>query len=200
VAQRTKSDRLRVSAAFLHGKEPGRINYNAPSEKSTTHVEGSTQIPRTEGNSRPRHTGAAEAAGHWRLEPTVYELSTFRLKDFSFTSVTVESAFILCGGITPRRLGDGGSRHLSRPRGRKHVPRRNEPSRTDSGSLRPPDTRRNRAGSTSTHQPRKVLRTAREATNYRAPKEIVVRTTREPRRRPGIGFWDTWSTRYAPFV
>jgi hypothetical protein len=62
-AQRTSSDRIRVSAALLHGKASGPINYLAPTAKSTTHGEGSDQLPRTEGNSHPRHTGIAEAAG-----------------------------------------------------------------------------------------------------------------------------------------
>jgi hypothetical protein len=100
------------------------INYNTPTEKSTTHGEGSDQIPRTEGNSRPFRTGLAGAAGLLRLGPTVYELISFRLKVFSVTSVTVQRAFLLGGGKQPRRLGDGGSRHLSRPRGRNGVPRR----------------------------------------------------------------------------
>jgi hypothetical protein len=100
-AKRTKSDRLRVSAAFLHGKAPGRINKNAPTEKSTTHGEGSDQLPRTVGNSRQGHTGVAEAAGNWRLGLTVYELCSFCLKDRSVTSANVQWAFVGGGGIPP---------------------------------------------------------------------------------------------------
>jgi hypothetical protein len=51
---------MRYSAAFLHDKAKGRINYHSPTEKSNTHGEGSDQISRTEGNSRPRNTGAAQ--------------------------------------------------------------------------------------------------------------------------------------------
>jgi hypothetical protein len=93
-AQRTLSNRLRGCAAFPKGKASDRINYQAPSEKSTTHGEGSDQLPLTEGNSRPRHTGVAEAAGPWRLGPTVYELCSFRLKDSSVTSATEKVRFI----------------------------------------------------------------------------------------------------------
>jgi hypothetical protein len=48
--------------------------------KSTTNGEGSYQLPRTEGNSRPRHKGAAKAARDWRLGPTDYELCSSGLK------------------------------------------------------------------------------------------------------------------------
>jgi hypothetical protein len=65
-AQRTYSDRLRGSAAFLHGKASGRINYPAPTEKSKTHGKGCEQLPRTEVNSRPRHTGVEKPAVDWR--------------------------------------------------------------------------------------------------------------------------------------
>jgi hypothetical protein len=165
----------------------GRINYNAPTEKSNTHVEGSDQIPRTVGNSRPSHTGVAEAAGHLGLGPKVYELCSFGLKYFSVSTVTVEKAFLLGGGTPPSWLVDGGSRNLTRPRGRKGIPRRNEHSRTDCGALRLSYTVRHRAGSTTTHRPRKVRRLAREATKYHAPTEIAVRDTRGSTRRPGIG-------------
>jgi hypothetical protein len=84
-AQRTLSDRLRGSAGFLQVKASGRINYHAPSEKSTTHGEGSDQLPRTEGNSLRRHTGVAKAARDSRLGPTFYEVCSFRLKDSSVT-------------------------------------------------------------------------------------------------------------------
>jgi hypothetical protein len=114
-------------------------------EKSTTHGEARVLLPRTVGNSRPRHTAVAEAAGAWRLGPKVYELCPFPLKDSSVTSVTVERAFLGGGGIPPRRLVDCGVRHRSRPRGRKCVPRRNEPSRTDCRALRPSYTARHRA-------------------------------------------------------
>jgi hypothetical protein len=62
--------------------------------ESTTHGEGSDQLTRTEGTSHPRHTGVEKTAGHWRLGPTVYEVCSFRIKDSSVTSVTVESAFL----------------------------------------------------------------------------------------------------------
>jgi hypothetical protein len=58
------------SAAFLHGKASGRINYNSPTANCTTHSEGKDQLARTEGNRRPRHTGVCEAAGPRRLGPT----------------------------------------------------------------------------------------------------------------------------------
>jgi hypothetical protein len=199
-AQRTKSERLRVSATFLHVKAPGLINYNAPTEKSTTHVEGIDQLPRSEGNSSPRHTGVAEAAEHWRLLHKVYVLCSFCLKNCSVTSVTVQRAFLMGGGIPPRRLGNGGSRHLSRPRVRNCVPRCNEPSRTDCGFLRPSFSARHRAGSTTTHRPRKVPRTAREAFNYHATKERTVHPTQGSRRRLGIGGWDPRSMSYYTFV
>jgi hypothetical protein len=175
----------------------GRINYNAPTEKRTTHGEGSDQIPRTVGNSRPRHTGVAEAAGALRLGPTVYKVRSFLLKDSSVTSVTIQMAFLRGGRNPPRRLGDGGAGIRSGPRGRNSVPRRNEPSRSDCWSLAPSSTGIHRAGSTTTQRPRKVPRMAREATKYNAPKEITVRATREPRRRPGIFGWDSRSISYA---
>jgi hypothetical protein len=98
---------------------------------------GNDQIPRTEGNSRSRQTGAAKAAGAFRLGPTVYKVWSFRLKDISVTSVTVQSAFIGGGVIQPRRIGDGGAQHRSRPRGRNTVPRRKELSRTDCAAPHP---------------------------------------------------------------
>jgi hypothetical protein len=156
---------MRGSAAFLQVMASGRFNYNAPTERSTTHGEGSDQIPRTVGNSRPRHTGVAEADRNWRQGPTAFELFSFRLRDSSVTSVTVQRAFSLGGRILPRRLGEGRARHRSQPRGRNSVPRRNDHSMIDSGALRPSYTSRHRAGSTTTHQPRKVPRTATEATN-----------------------------------
>jgi hypothetical protein len=99
----------------------------------------------------------------------------------------------------PRWLGDVGERHRSRHRRRNSVPRRNEHNRTDCGALRPSYTARHRSGSTTTHRARKVPRTARDATNYHAPKEIAVRATREPRRRPGIFGSDPRSMSYALF-
>jgi hypothetical protein len=92
---------LRGSAVLLHGKASGRIKYNASTEKITTHGEGSDQLPLTEGNSRPLHTVVSEAAGSWRLGPTVYELCSFRLNESSVTSVTVQKAFPAVGGILP---------------------------------------------------------------------------------------------------
>jgi hypothetical protein len=154
----------------------------------------------TEVNSRPHHTGVAEPAGLLRLGPTVYDLCSFRLKDSSVTSVTLQRAFLLGGSIPPRRIGDGGARHRRRRRVRNNVPSSNDPSRTVCGVLRPSTPGWNRAGSTKTHRLRKVPRTAREATNYQAPKELAVRATRGSTRRPGIGGWDPRSMWYAPFV
>jgi hypothetical protein len=198
-APRTCSDRLLGSAAFVQGKASGRIYYNAPTEKSTTYGKGSHQLPRTEGYSRPRHTGVDKAAGHWRLGPTEYEACSFILEDRSVTSVKVQTAFLRDGCIPLRRIGEGGARHHSPPRGRNSIPLRNEPSRTDCGALRPSYTTRHRAGSTTTHRPRKGPRTARESTNYHAPNEIAVRAIRGSRRRSGLGGWDPRSIRYAPF-
>jgi hypothetical protein len=104
-------------SAFVHGEAPGRINYNAPTEKSTTPGEGSNQLPRTVGNSRPRHSGVAEAAGHWRLNPTFCDLCSFLLKDCSVTSATVKRAFVRGGGIHPRRLGECGHDTAAAPGG-----------------------------------------------------------------------------------
>jgi hypothetical protein len=67
------------------------------------HGEGSDQVLRTEGNSRPRHTGVEEAEGALPLGPTVYDIYSFRLKDSSVTSVTVQRAF-LRGDIIPPPL------------------------------------------------------------------------------------------------
>jgi hypothetical protein len=100
-AQRTSSDRLRVSAALLNGKASVPINYHAPTAKSTTHGEGSDQLQRTEGNSHPRDTGIAEAAGVWRPGPTVYVVFSFRPKDSSVTSEMVPRAFHGGGDIPP---------------------------------------------------------------------------------------------------
>jgi hypothetical protein len=87
----------------------------------------------------------------WRQGPTVYELCSFRLKDSSVTSVTLQRAFAGGAQFRPRGFGDGGARHGSRPRGRNRFTRRNDPSRTDCGALRPPYTARHWAGSTNTH-------------------------------------------------
>jgi hypothetical protein len=145
-ALRAYWDRLRDSVAFLQGNSPCRINYHTPTEKSKTHGLGSDQIQRTEVNSLPRHSGVAEASGPWRLGPTVYVVYSFRIKCCSVTSVTVQMAFLLGGGIPPRRFGDCGARHRSCLRGRNGVRQRNEPSRTDCGSIRPSYTARHRAG------------------------------------------------------
>jgi hypothetical protein len=108
--QRTYSERLRGSGNSLHGKASGRINYHAPSEKCTTHGEESDQLPRTEINRRPRHTGVAEEAGALRLGPTVYDLCSFRLKDRSVTSVNVHRVFVRGGSIqTPSARGRRGT-------------------------------------------------------------------------------------------
>jgi hypothetical protein len=160
---------LRCSAAFLHGNASDRINYNAPNEKRTTNGEGIDKLTRTDGNCSPRHTGVAEAAGDLRLGPTVYKVGSFRLKASSVTSVTEQSAFVGGGSIPPCRFGESGPRHCRRPWGRNTVPRRNEPSRSYCGALTPSYTGRHRAGSTTTQRPRKLPRTAREATNYLAP-------------------------------
>jgi hypothetical protein len=129
---------MRGSAAFLHGKASGRINYNAPTEKSTTDGKGSDQLPRTEENSRPRHTGVDKAARNFRLGPTASEACSLLLVDSSVPSATVQIAFD-GGGCIPSLSARGGrARQRSRPRGRKRFPRRNEPKRTDCGALRLP--------------------------------------------------------------
>jgi hypothetical protein len=79
----------------------GPDQLHAPPEKSTTNGERRAQLTRTEGNSRPRHSGAANAAGDWRLRPTVYKVCSFRLEDSSVTSVTLQTSFLGGGGITP---------------------------------------------------------------------------------------------------
>jgi hypothetical protein len=186
--------------AFLHVKASGRINYHAPTEISTTHGEGSVQLHRNVGNSRQRNTWVAEAAGDWRLGPTVYMVFSFRLVDCSVTSVTVQTAFVRGRGIQSRRLGDGGVRQRSSPREWNSGSRFNENRKTDCGSLRPSYTGWCRAGSTTTHRARKVPLTAREETKYRAQKEIAVRATRGSRRRPGFGGCDPRFMSYARFV
>jgi hypothetical protein len=178
----------------------GWINYNAPSEKSTTHGDGSDQLTRTEGNSRPRHSEVAETAGPLRLGSKLCESCSFRLKDSSVTSMTVQRAFHGGGGIRHPTTRGSRARLRSRPLGRNNFPRRNELIRTDCGALKPSNKARQRAGSTTTHQAKNIPRTAREATNYHAPKEIAVRATRWPRRRPGLGGCDPRSMSYAPFV
>jgi hypothetical protein len=135
-AQRTSSDRLPVSSGFVHGKASGQINHHAPTAKSTTHCEGIDQLTRTEANSHPRHTGVAEAAGSWGLGPTVYGECSFRLKDSSVTSVTVEWAFFGGGSIPPPSARGRRGGISQTPRGRNRVPRGNEPRRTDCLSLR----------------------------------------------------------------
>jgi hypothetical protein len=105
-SQRTSPDRLRVSAAYLHGKASGPINYHAPTAKSTTHGEGSDQPPGTEGNSHPLLTGVAEAAGAWRPGPKVYVVCSFRLKVSSVTPVMVQRALIW-GGVIPHPWARG---------------------------------------------------------------------------------------------
>jgi hypothetical protein len=75
----------------------GRI-VSSTGEESTTHGEGRDQLPRTEANRHPRHTGVAEAAGAWRPGPTVFGECSFRLKDSSVTSVTVQCAYL--GGFS----------------------------------------------------------------------------------------------------
>jgi hypothetical protein len=141
--------------------------------------------------------GGREWAWFCRLATTVCELCSFRLKESSVTSVKVQSAFLWCSCIPPRRFEDGGAIQRSRPRGRNSFPRGNEPSRTDCGALRSSNTARHRTGSINTHRARKVKRMAREATNKHAPKEIAFGATREPRRR--LGGWDPRSMSYAPF-
>jgi hypothetical protein len=69
--------------------------------------------------------------------PTVFEVCSFRLKDSSVTSVTVQKRFSGAAVFLPRRLEEGGARQRSRPRGRNSVPRCNEHSRTVCGALRP---------------------------------------------------------------
>jgi hypothetical protein len=150
--------RPRGRNSVLRCNETSRIDCGAlwPSYRGR-HRAGSTKkhqprkVPRTAREATKYHAPkeivvrATLAAGNLRLGPTVYELSSFCRKDFSVTSVTVQRASLLGGGIPSRRQGDGLSRHLSRPRGRNAFPRRNEPSRTDCGSLRPSYMGRHRA-------------------------------------------------------
>jgi hypothetical protein len=115
-AQRTSSDRLRVSTAFLHGKASVPINYHAPTAKRTTQGEGSDQLQRTEGNSHPRHTGVADAAGDSWPGPTVYVVFSIRLKDSSVTSVIEQRALLGVEGIPPpSALGRRGGTQLPPP-------------------------------------------------------------------------------------
>jgi hypothetical protein len=178
----------------------GRFKYHAPPEKCTTHGEGSDLISRTAVTSRPRDTGVEKAAWVLRLGPTVYDLCSFRLEDSLVTSVTVQMRFTISAVHRPRRLGNGGARNRSRPRGQNSFPRCNEPSRTDCGDLRPSYKARHRAGSSTKHRARKVPHTASEANKHHAPKTIAVRETRGSRRRPWIFGWDPRSIRYSPFV
>jgi hypothetical protein len=53
-----------------------------------------------------------------RLGPTVYDLSSFCLKNFSVTSVTVQGAFLLGGGIPPVGSGRACLDTLDAPEGR----------------------------------------------------------------------------------
>jgi hypothetical protein len=168
-------------------------------QKSTTHGEGSDQLPRNEGTSRPRHTGVDKTAWHWRLGPTVYEVCSFRLKDSSVTTVAVQIAFLRGVILPPSARGRRGSTSQPPP-GADSVSRRNEASGTDCGALPNSYTARHRTGSTTMHRGRKVPRTTREATNYHAPKEIAVCAKRGSRRRFGLGSWDPRFISYAPFV
>jgi hypothetical protein len=108
---------LRGSAAFQHGKATGVISYHAPCEKSTSHCEGSDKLPRTEGNSRPRHAGAAKSARDWRLEPTVYELCSFRLKIPQSPQRRYKGRFLGAAVVRPRRLRAAGNDTAAAPVG-----------------------------------------------------------------------------------
>jgi hypothetical protein len=114
--------------------------------------------------------------------------------------VTIQSAFISVGGIPPPSARGRWGKTPQTPPGRNSIPRLNEPSRTDWGVLRPSNTARNRAGSTTMHGPRNEQPTVREATKYHVPKLLAVRATRGSKRRPGIGGWETRTMRYALFV
>jgi hypothetical protein len=83
-----KNDCGDLRPSYTEGIGPDQLP--APKEKSTTHGQVSDQQPRTEGNSRPRHTGVEKAPADRRLGPTVYEVCYIRLKDSSVTSVTVQ--------------------------------------------------------------------------------------------------------------
>jgi hypothetical protein len=52
-----------------------------------------------------------------RLEPTVYEVCSFRLEGSSVTSVTVQGAFNGGVGIPPRQPGTAGNDTASAPEG-----------------------------------------------------------------------------------
>jgi hypothetical protein len=198
------------------GAEPSRCDCGALLPSNTARHRGgpttmhrTRKVPRTarEATKYPapkeiavRATRRSRMGLGLRLGPTVSELYSFRLKDRSVSSVTVQMAFLVGGGIRIRLLGYGGARQRRRPRGRDDLSRRNEPSRYDCAAPRPSYTARHWAGSTTTHRRRKVTRTLREATNYHAPKEIDVRAPRGSRRRPGLGGWVPRSKFYAPFV
>jgi hypothetical protein len=92
------------------------------------------------------HTGAAKAAGDWRLGRTVYEVYSLLPENSSVASVNVQTAYLGGRIIQPRRLGDCGARQRSRPRGRNSGPRCNEHRWTDCGDLRPSYTGWHRAG------------------------------------------------------
>jgi hypothetical protein len=52
-----------------------------------------------------------------RLGPTVYKVCSFRLKDSSVTSVTLQSAIFVGGRIPPLRLGNAGHNTADGPEG-----------------------------------------------------------------------------------
>jgi hypothetical protein len=187
------------SAAFLHWKASGRINYNAPSEKNTTLGEGSVQLTSTELSSRPGHTGASKTARDMRLGPTVYLVGFFRRKDSSVTSVTVLRRFSGAAVYRPRRIGDGGERNRIRPdcgtvsRGATNLVGPNAGSAAFlhgkvSGRINynAPCERNTTHGERSDQ----LLRTEGNS----RPRHTG------PRRRPGICGWDPRSMRYATFV
>jgi hypothetical protein len=192
-AERIAVTSVMVQRAYLLGggiPPPSSRGRRAPHYSSPRGRKGSlshlsdvtTGVSRGRGYTAPvgsgtpgHHTAAAPGGG----------------KDSSVTSVTVQRRISGAAVYSPRRLGDRGAGHRSRPRGRNSVPRRNEPRRTDCRSLRPSYTARHRARSTTTHRPQKVPRTAREATNYHAARDIAITGLREARRPPKHGGWKT---------
>jgi hypothetical protein len=133
-------------------------------QKSFTHGEGSVKLPRTEGSSRPLHTGTAKAAGNWRLGPTVYVMLLSSKRKLSHLSDSTKGVSRMRRYTAYVGSGSAGYDTAANPRWRNSFPRSNVPSRTDCGALGPSCTARHRAGSTTTHRPSKVPRTAREVT------------------------------------
>jgi hypothetical protein len=150
------------------------------------------QLPRTEREKYHARRGKRTSTTHRKKEPSATLGSREGGSGLSVCTKGLRVRLLLSKGILSH-FSDGtmgfsrGRRYTGPsargrrgttpqpPRWRNSVPRRNEPSRTDCGALRPLYAARHRAGSTSTHRARNVPRTAREANKYYAPKEVSVR-------------------------